>query len=1182
MMRYSSHFLFCVVLVLLAVSGCGLQLRDPVVKSVSPNTVYNGADSVVVIEGERFYPKLEVESRSGASAQLNEGYEAELIGPGEFESRVLLTGLTVLDYESLQAVVPQGLTVGSYALSVTGPGGGVSVLQDGVVVTDSLAERLEVTADDVLFEVFDTAWFTIELKDAAGNRVTDDFDVLVELEGEGEAPDVSFVPGGLVNQADVDNGIQGSLGIDGVASVGLIVGTPGLVTISVKPENSRSGVAAGDVMLSIEPGSQRTLDIILPNTDFEAIAGEPFMATLALYDQFGNPIENTSETVLLKNTCSNWVKAVSVLGETAVEVVLTKATGVPSCPFDSVTTISGPSGQSDTLSVLPAETANFSVVATPSQLRAGEMVNIFVASEDAYGNETSWSGLLTVEDAALGEEYVEAVCQLGQPIYCTTPVYSVSGSTSFTVLGDDGTEGTSNPVSVSYGDPSVLDVSVGTNVVAGQPFVVSVAVSDEWGNSIDASAFVFDDFAIRDPAAEISCGNMGVGAAGEATFDCSLFTVDGFTSVTATMSAFVIEGTSAEFAVVNGPLTTVDIVPADSTVVAGKFLSFSFAGFDEWGNPFTDGVKLVDVRDTGGTISLANVTLGAAGTVSADASFTTAGVTEVVVSQGGVDLGTSSGIAIEASTTASLLVTAEQGWAWVGEDLLVDVLAVDMFGNRAVDNSVVVLSSQGALGEDVETTLVNGLANAQFVWDGAVWPDQLSALSDAGAAGNSEAVYVVDDCAPSGPTAAISFNGSDDAVACYDETQGLALISASMGGSTVAAGNTRYALVDESGEVLDVTLNNPDLAVELDSTGIRSLWGLVSQGDGCGSVVEALAWVGLDDGEPVGPVEATVSSSTALNGVDVIDVSVGAVRACDGTKAAGGSLRLRTDRGDLVGLTATGSGYVVTLNSQGKASFQWSALASNVSGPGELLLWADSEASYGLVEVEFEGDTRLPILWSQDPSGQEDGTIEEVNLVFSEALDPTTVSTSNFSINGADAFDVHFDGESLVTIELESPVVGSLSGWEVGVSKEVRDLAGNRLAGSWSNAAESYLGYFGDYIPSLDPVDLCEVDTTLFRPDGDDGVGEEADSVTLHVESVSAPTWWVITVTDSDGVEIEREFIGASLNAADWVWRGRASNDVVTRGGVYQIQAQAMDGFGNLSSPCTAQVEVAHRFELLE
>ena len=112
------------VLVLASVglfTGCGLQLADPIVESVEPSVLYNGADAVVVINGKNFFPKLEIEARDGPSAPLDEGYSAELVGPGDADARFALQGMSVLDYESLQAVVPEGLMVGAYDIIVTGP-----------------------------------------------------------------------------------------------------------------------------------------------------------------------------------------------------------------------------------------------------------------------------------------------------------------------------------------------------------------------------------------------------------------------------------------------------------------------------------------------------------------------------------------------------------------------------------------------------------------------------------------------------------------------------------------------------------------------------------------------------------------------------------------------------------------------------------------------------------------------------------------------------------------------------------------------------------------------------------------------------------------------------------------------------------------------------------------------------
>ena len=85
--------------------------------------------------------------------------------------------------------------------------------------------------------------------------------------------------------------------------------------MTVSPESGRSGIAPGDVKLSVEPDSERSLTIELPTPDFQVTAGEAFDITLRMQDQFGNPVENATETVLLKNTCNTWVKVVNMQGD---------------------------------------------------------------------------------------------------------------------------------------------------------------------------------------------------------------------------------------------------------------------------------------------------------------------------------------------------------------------------------------------------------------------------------------------------------------------------------------------------------------------------------------------------------------------------------------------------------------------------------------------------------------------------------------------------------------------------------------------------------------------------------------------------------------------------------------------------------------------------------------------------
>ena len=76
----------------------------------------------------------------------------------------------------------------------------------------------------VLYEVYDTVWLTVSLKDASDETVMDDFGVLITVEGDADELNYEFLAGGLVSQSSLEtgDGIQGTLGIDGTALVGLV------------------------------------------------------------------------------------------------------------------------------------------------------------------------------------------------------------------------------------------------------------------------------------------------------------------------------------------------------------------------------------------------------------------------------------------------------------------------------------------------------------------------------------------------------------------------------------------------------------------------------------------------------------------------------------------------------------------------------------------------------------------------------------------------------------------------------------------------------------------------------------------------------------------------------------------------------------------------------------------------
>ena len=103
----------------------------------------------------------------------------------------------------------------------------------------------------------------------------------------------------------------------------------------------------------------------------------------------------------------------------------------------------------------------------------------------------------------------------------------------------------------------------------------------------------------------------------------------------------------------------------------------------------------LDVTDSGGTLQLpaGPVSLNVDGQVSVKGSFTLADDTQVIASQYGVELGRSSTIEVVAAEADSLVLTASEPWAWVGEDIEVTVEALDAYDNRADFSEAVTLSA---------------------------------------------------------------------------------------------------------------------------------------------------------------------------------------------------------------------------------------------------------------------------------------------------------------------------------------------------------------------------------------------------------------------------------------------------------------------------------------------------------
>ena len=107
----------------------------------------------------------------------------------------------------------------------------------------------------------------------------------------------------------------------------------------------------------------------------------------------------------------------------------------------------------------------------------------------------------------------------------------------------------------------------------------------------------------------------------------------------------------------------------------------------------------------------------------------------------------------------------------------------------------------------------------------------------------------------------------------------------------------------------------------------------------------------------------------------------------------------------------------------------------------------------------------------------------------------------------------------------------------------------------------------------------CSLSTDTFRPDGDDGSGKEADSVTLSLTADDVASWWQLEVFSSAGELVWLEHVGTS-SAADVIsWDGRGGDGRVVDNGSYVLRVVARDDAWNSGSACSNTVTIDNLLE---
>lgn len=1156
------------VLVAALLVGCGPSAPQPELTGVTPARGWRGEATDVVIEGDHLLPSVTL----GADDPVGGDFEAWLTTS---DGEVRLEGAELVDYDHLAAQVPAGLPPGDWPLHVRTPSGAEATLESAFLVSTTRADHIRLQTARAAFELGEYAGIEVLLEDPNDEAVSVALGVELRATSSSGAVGVEFAAGQLGGQTASTEGvgIVGELDADGATTVLVRSTVADDVRFSAHALDE-AGVTDGELLLTWQEGDLAQLVVSLPFSPFRARAGQPFTVHVELQDSFGNALPDTYARLSLTDACGNYRSIEDVFGEADLEVELTTA-----CPVDRLTFFnSNVEVESEPFEVVPADMEGYRVTATPDAgVQAGvQPVLVLVEAVDAYGNLVSdFADTFTLSDTLAGIDSARTTCpsMSAGTALCTT--YLRRAGADRLVVGDtEGRTGQSGEVEVVADDAVALSLSLAApEVVAGEVVLASVGAYDTYGNVVTIEPGGVDPVTFDDDGGSVDCAWTGPAGEGRHGFECTFTTAWEEAEVTAAIARLGLAGTAPDpITVVNAGLADVTLA-APASAVAGTAFTVTIAGFDEFGNPYLEqSDPVLTLADETGTLTPVTATLDADGEAEASVAITTAsGSTRISASQAGSTLGRSGAIRVSAGPMHAFAVDVP---AWVDVDggLDVTVSPVDSFGNvvstytgtptvSVTDDACDPVTLPALAGEAADTTL-DCTAPALGV---------VASAEDGTFSGSSDPVDVVDFACASPPEAALSLDGEASPSLCL--ASGEVTADADAAASTAgAAPLSVYAFEDDEGNRARGTSSSTTFTWT--GAGPRRVTTMVADEDACASEADAWAWVGEDDGEVTGPVDLVVSAESVYSGGTVTVEAV--AYDCTGDVAAGQDLHVRATLGEVAG-TASGSGLIVTLDAAGEASFSWTFPTGYAAG-ATLYAGSASAGGYGEASIAVTQDSARPHVIEVIPAGTTSATVESVVVRFDEAILESTVS--NVTLTGpAGAVTVtrELDGDTL-TLTPADPVDAASGTFTVTASSSVRDEAGNRLDGSWSGSAGGVSTVFGAVADTLPSTLGCTSSDDVFRPDGDDGAGDERDDFTLTPLASGAPTWWWLHVEDAGGDGVRDLRVDGSSTTASW--DGRADDGLVLPGGEYQVILSAIDAQDNTAEVCTAWVTLDHRLEL--
>ena len=463
------------------------------------------------------------------------------------------------------------------------------------------------------------------------------FGAVVDVEDQYGNLETSYT-GSVVMALDVNPGSATLGGNSTVPAVGGVATFSGL-TISALGNGYTLQATSGGVT---SPDSNPIDVTAIPPTGMSVTTQPPtsvqvvqaFGLTVTIDDQAGvaDPDFNGSVTVAIAgppsgNTLSG-TKTVTASGGVATFSGLTLSSvgtvtlQVSSSGLTSVTTGS--------INVTASTASQLIFVAEPaSSQTAGAPFGFKVEAEDAFGNlATTFDGTLVAAlspnsgNATLAGA-VTAVASGGVAVFSGVSVNQVGSGYTIQVSGVNGPPATSTPFNVSIGAATelVIPTQPPSSVTAGDPFSLTVAVADPYGNIETSFSGPITIGLLGDPKNGALNGTLTATATnGVATFSgLSLFTA---------ASGYTIQAKSGNLtAVTSSPMSVTPAgaaklavsIPPPSTLVAGADFGLSIVAEDAYNNITTGftGTVTLALQTPSGSVSLSGgpLSLAASGGV---------------------------------------------------------------------------------------------------------------------------------------------------------------------------------------------------------------------------------------------------------------------------------------------------------------------------------------------------------------------------------------------------------------------------------------------------------------------------------------------------------------------------------------------------------------------------------------